>query len=279
MNYLSFAKAAMLASTIVMAASQNASALTDEMALEDGMTPVELVKSFDFDPGLELDRSEYVTTIPSMEDIERVIKSHRQVIVVNKAAKGAEAQTLKIFENGVVKKLVEKRTTTKVVDGKKIKETVSEEKESVKISTGREKTETAKSGRSYLSTTPKGFFRPTKVYEMYYSNTWKADMPNAVFFIGGIAIHATTESHYAELGTRASGGCVRVRQEVSDQVRKMVMDTGLGSQEGQYGKTTESYRRWLITKNTVSVDGINRNSGDVLNKKLNSWDTVIVVYE
>lgn len=278
MKYMSFAKALLLASTLSLGFA-HANELTDEMALEEGMTPIELVDSLDFEPTLKLNRSEYVTTIPSMEDIENVIKSHRQVIVVNKASKGAEAQTLKVFQNGAIKQLTEKRKVKKTVNGKVAYETVTELKDAVKISTGREKTEKAKSGRTYISTTPKGFFRPTSVYEMYYSNTWKADMPNAVFFIGGIAIHATTESHYAELGTRASGGCVRTRLETSEEIRKLVMDSGLGSQPGQFGKVTESYRRWKITKNQVSVDGINRHSGDITGKKLSSWDTVIVVYE
>ncbi len=278
MKYTSFAKTLLLASTLSLG-FVHAATFTDEMALEDGMTPIELMDSVNFEPTLNLDRSEYVTTIPSMEDIENVIKSHRQVIVVNKASKGAEAQTLKVFQNGAIKKLTEKRSITKTVNGKKVTETVIELKDAVKISTGREKTETAKSGRTYISTTPKGFFRPTSVYEMYYSNTWKADMPNAVFFIGGIAIHATSQSHYAELGTRASGGCVRTRLETSEEIRKLVMDSGRGSQPGQYVKVTESYRRWKMTKNDVLVDGINRNTGDMLGKKLSSWDTVIVVYE
>lgn len=278
MKHASYVTTLLLASTLSMGLAQ-AAAFTDEMALEDGMTPAELMETSDFNPEFNLNRSEYVTTIPSMEDIQNVINSHRQVIVVNKAGKGTDAQTLKVYQNGVIKQLSENKTITKIVAGKKVTETISELKDAVKISTGREKNEKAKSGRVYFSTTPKGFFRPTKVYDMYYSNTWKADMPNAVFLVGGIAIHATTQSHYAELGTRASGGCVRTRLEVSNQIRKLVMDSGRGSQPGQFKKVTESHRRWRITNNTVSVDQIKRSTGDILNGKVNSWDTVIVVYE
>ena len=104
-------------------------------------------------------------------------------------------------------------------------------------------------------------------------------MPNAVFFIGGIAVHATGTSHYPELGTRASGGCVRTKLEISKLIREKVMETGRGSQAGQFKMVKESEGRNRITNNMVVVDKINRQTGDIVNGKLNSWDTVIVVYE
>ncbi len=246
--------------------SLNVFALSDEQALEEGMTPIEEMS--DFTGEMKFDRSEYVTTIPSEEDIAKVIGSTKQVILVNKASKGPGAQTLRVYRDGVILPLMENNVS----------------KDFVKISTGREKEETAASGRVYLSTTPKGFFRPQRVYTMYYSNTWQADMPNAVFFCPtfskecGIAIHATTESHYAELGSRASGGCVRTRNEISSQIRELVMDTGLGHEAGRFSTITESHRRWLVTKNSVVVDNLDRYSG-IFISKVNSWDTVIVVYE
>ena len=35
-------------------------------------------------------------------------------------------------------------------------------------------------------------------------------MPFAIFFNGGIALHSTTEGHYAQLGIKDSGGCSRL---------------------------------------------------------------------
>ena len=35
-------------------------------------------------------------------------------------------------------------------------------------------------------------------------------MEYAIFFNGGVALHATTPNHYATLGQKASGGCVRM---------------------------------------------------------------------
>lgn len=267
---------------------RNAEAFTDEMALEDGMTPVtEIGMNAEDLPGImNFKRKEYVTTIPSEDDIAQVIKSHRQVIVINKAASGKDAQTLSVFLNGVIKPILETTEIKKIVNGRTVKQTITEEKESVKISSGREKNEKATSGREYFSTTPKGFFRPQRLYKMYYSNTWKADMPNAIFINCsrlnfnkecGIAIHATSTSHYAALGKRDSGGCVRTKLEVSKQLRELVMETGLGT--SQFTIKNEGYRRDKILGNTIVTDLINRDSGDIINKKINSWDTVIVIYE
>lgn len=232
--------------TLLTIGTSSAFALTDQEALEDGMMPIE-----DY---VVSEMKAVVTPGLNSEGVARAAQSHRLVIAINKAAKGPDAQTLRIFENGV--------------------EILKE-----KISTGREKEEKAKSGRVYFSTTPKGFFRPTKVYRDYMSYTWQAPMPNAVFFIGGIAVHATGKSHYPELGTRASGGCVRTKLEISKLIREKVMETGKGKEPGQFKVVKESEGRNRITNNMVVVDKINRQTGDIMNAKLNSWDTVIVVYE
>ena len=232
--------------TLLTIGTTSAFALTDQEALEDGMMPIE-----DY---VVSEMKAVVTPGLNSEGVARAAQSHRLVIAINKAAKGPDAQTLRIFENGV--------------------EVLKE-----KISTGREKEEKAKSGRVYFSTTPKGFFRPTKVYRDYMSYTWQAPMPNAVFFIGGIAVHATGKSHYPELGTRASGGCVRTKLEISKLIREKVMETGKGKEPGQFKILKESEGRNRIANNMVVVDKINRQTGDIMNAKLNSWDTVIVVYE
>lgn len=236
----------MFAGLVATLSNTKAMAFTDEQAMAEGMMPVE-----DY---LISEMNAITTPGLNKEGVEKAVRSNRLVIAVNKARKGPDAQTLTMYENGV--------------------EILKE-----KISTGREKTEIAKSGRKYFSTTPKGFFRPTKIYRDYMSYTWKAPMPNAVFFIGGIALHATTESHYKELGTRASGGCVRLRLEHSKVIREKVMDTGLGSQPGQFKVVKEATGRNVITQNSVIVDKLDRNTGDIINAKVKSWDAVIVVYE
>lgn len=246
MKFISWTKTLMLASAFTLVNSTGAFALTDEEALAEGMTPIE-----------EYMMSEMKATLTpglNSEGVARAVRNHRLVIAINKAAKGPNAQTLTMYENGV--------------------EILKE-----KISTGREKQENSKSGRVYFSTTPKGFFRTTKIYRDYMSHTWQAEMPNAVFFVGGIALHATGKASYPDLGTRASGGCVRLKLEESKIIREKIMDTGMGSQPGQYKIVNEGKGRNRITNNTVSVDQINRNTGNILNAKINSWDTVIIVYE
>lgn len=243
---MKFVKTLMLLTAFAAANISGVHALTDEQAIAEGMTPIEQYMISEMNAAL--------TPGLNSEGVAQAVRSHRLVIAINKAAKGPGAQTLTMYENGV--------------------EILKE-----KISTGREKTEKAKSGRVYLSATPKGYFRATKMYQDYLSYTWNAPMPNAVFFIGGIALHATTKSHYKELGTRASGGCVRLILETSKLIRTKVMDTGRGSQPGQFRVVKEAAGRNIIAGNTVAVDQISRQTGDMLNAKVNSWDTVIIVYE
>lgn len=114
----------------------------------------------------------------------------RLYILVDKAVKGTSptAQTMQVY-----------------LDGQMIYTFL--------VSTGRETPEIAKSGRQYVSVTPTGRFRIDSRYKNYVSKTWQAPMPYAQFFNGGIAIHATVRSHYAALGSRDSGGCVRLHND------------------------------------------------------------------
>jgi hypothetical protein len=219
---------------------------TDEMALEMGMTPAD-----------ELNQEKAAFKL-SPAALERIKQENSLVITVDKRPHtvGGSAQTLIMYQDGI-------------------------EIFRTKISTGLETYVTATSGRTYLRTTPTGFFRPANIYTMYFSNTWKSDMPNAVFLIGGIAIHATPrdDAHQGMLGKRASGGCVRTKLEDSLFIRETVMNTGKGSAPGQFSTVTESYRRWKVTNgNRVTVPAIDRNTGEQ-GAAIQSWDTVVVVHE
>lgn len=231
---------------VITLISLKAFALTDRQALELGMMP--------FEDYMIAEMKAITTPGLNSEGVARAIQTHRLVIAINKSIKGPSAQTLKMYENG-----------TEIL--------------SAKVSTGRERTEHSSSGRIYLSTTPKGYFRPTKIYTDYLSYTWNSPMPNAVFFIGGIAIHATSESAYKQLGTRASGGCIRTKLGVSKLIREKIMETGMGSEEGQYKIVKEAKGRNRVSANSVIVDKVNRYSGEIENSKVLSWDTVVIVYE
>jgi len=111
------------------------------------------------------------------------------------------------------------------------------------------------------------------------SYTWNAPMPNAVFFIGGIAIHAAAKSAYTNLGTRASGGCVRTTLEDSKAIREKIMDSGRGALAGMFKVLAEARGRNRVENNTVSVPQLNRSTGAHLKTSIQSWDTVIIVHD
>ena len=128
----------------------------------------------------------------------------RLLIVVNKALEGTSptAQQMNVF-----------------LDGQLIY--------TFPVSTGRETPEVGKSGRAYFSSTPVGDFRIQHRERHYFSGTWLAPMPYAQFFNGGVAIHATVASHYAALGTRNSGGCVRLHDDNAKIMWDLVDQVGV----------------------------------------------------
>ncbi len=64
------------------------------------------------------------------------------------------------------------------------------------------------SGREGFAT-PRGVFRPQWAAKMWFSRKYDdAPMPNAVFFVGGVAVHGTQATRL--LGQPASHGCVRL---------------------------------------------------------------------
>ncbi len=220
---------------------------TDEMAESLGMTPEDEVEPV-------VNANSTGSSEKSAGSLNQVISDNRVVIVINKAPRGSEAQTLKLFENGV-------------------------EVMKIKVSTGKEERVVSTSGRAYVSTTPTGFYRPTKMYTDYLSYTWNAPMPNAVFFIGGIAIHATGTSNYSKLGSRASGGCVRTTLEDSKKIRELVMESGKGSAAGNYVIAREAAGRNIIRGNSLMVPAISKATGLKAAGTVNSWETVIHVHE
>lgn len=156
------------------------------------------------------------------------------VILVNKSEHGPSSQTLKVYHRGALAYEFD-------------------------VSTGREQWEVAKSGRKYFSVTSTGWFAPTRTYEKYTSKLWEAPMNYSVFFYGGLAIHATVPDHYAELGRRASGGCIRLKEKNAKLVYDLVMSEGKGNVPvfSQTGKIQKS----LFGK--ISLD--------------HGWNTLIIV--
>lgn len=132
-----------------------------------------------------------------------VFKSFAAVIFINKADSGANKQTLKLYVGG-------KHWFT------------------WPVSTGREAWETSKTGKYYFTGTPTGWYNPTWITTLHHSETWDADMPYSVFFNGGIAVHAAAPAYNYKLGTRASGGCVRVHYDNARYLYDLVSFFGKG---------------------------------------------------
>jgi lipoprotein-anchoring transpeptidase ErfK/SrfK len=117
-------------------------------------------------------------------------------LYVSKAASGSLAQHLYMFHKDGANNLVFEQ--------------------SFPVSTGRERHE------KYFTSTPTGLFEldPHRFERVHYSHTWNgAAMPYAMFLNAtlkgtqtGIALHSAS-SHVAQLGSRASGGCVRLPPE------------------------------------------------------------------
>jgi hypothetical protein len=122
-------------------------------------------------------------------------------LYVSKAGEGSLAQHLFVFHKDASGALVFEQ--------------------SFPVSTGREMHE------RYFTDTPEGLFEldPERFEIMHYSHTWHgAAMPWAMFLNAtihgrqtGVALHSATV-HTAELGHRASGGCVRLPSEKAQEL-------------------------------------------------------------
>lgn len=104
-----------------------------------------------------------------------------------------------------------------------------------KVSTGRETFDipTNFNKDPYCSITPKGEFTVERLREEYLSSSWlKKDssgeyaegvsMPYSIFFKEGIAIHAVNQENIKKLGTKASGGCVRVDPKLAKDLFSLI---------------------------------------------------------
>ncbi len=171
--------------SVFMLVSTNVLAADNKAQLDDLMTPDELAaeigntQSTDLSPQVEPFTAEQIFDAYGVD----VYAEFPVVIVINK-----NFQTATVYQNGY-------------------------QVNSFLVSTGRERWETAKSGRQYFTSTPSGWFAPQSYVRNHWSNTWAALMEYAIFFNGGVALHATTPDHYKELGHTASGGCVRMYKD------------------------------------------------------------------
>jgi lipoprotein-anchoring transpeptidase ErfK/SrfK len=73
--------------------------------------------------------------------------------------------------------------------------------------------------------TPVGSFRPIRLERSWYSRKYDwAPMPHSVFFLGGYAIHGTTE--IKRLGRPVSHGCIRLHPANAASFFNLVRQAG-----------------------------------------------------
>lgn len=140
------------------------------------------------------------------------VNEFHYVIVVNKADEGKEAQSIKIYEHGTLIR-------------------------TEKVSTGRDEFEAKgehHSKRDSWSVTPTGYYTPTFLDKDHRSSayggifskiTGGVKMPFAIFFNGDIALHQAPKGTEDALGTKASGGCVRLPESLASDLFTRVEET------------------------------------------------------
>ncbi|MBC7537253.1 MAG: L,D-transpeptidase [Bacteriovorax sp.] len=179
------------------------------------------------------------------------VKEFHYVVVVNKANSGKDAQTIKVYEYGNL-----------IITGS--------------VSTGRDEFEAAgvhNSKRDSWSVTPTGYYTPSFLDKNHksgaYAGKWSwlvggVKMPFAIFFNGDIALHQAPKGTESALGTKASGGCVRLPGEIASEIFARIEETQ-GSRipkfrvdgtvevdlKGHYAYSDAKFSALIIVKNKV----------------------------
>ena len=140
------------------------------------------------------------------------IKEFHYVVVVNKATKGSDAQSIKVYEFGNL-----------IISGK--------------VSTGRDQFEAAgehHAKKDSWSVTPTGYYTPNFLdinhKSAAYGGKWSwlvggVKMPYAIFFNGNIALHQAPKGTESALGENASGGCIRLPESIASDIFARIQET------------------------------------------------------
>jgi hypothetical protein len=140
------------------------------------------------------------------------VKDFRYVIVINKAKQGLDSQTIKVYEDGNL--IIKDR-----------------------VSTGRDDYETIGqhySKKNIWAVTPTGYYTPLFLDKNHKSDSFGSKwswlhggvkMPYAIFFNEGIALHQAPKGTEGNLGTNASGGCVRISKNIASDIFSRIEET------------------------------------------------------
>lgn len=192
----------------------------------------------------------YVNFSEAMLEEKPWIKDFKFVVVVNKAEEGADSQSIRIYKNGTLITLGEVQSylsnfnryesDPKIANERayRISElnglTAQGQDTVFKVSTGRNAFEIKgmnHSQKDNWTVTPSGFFtlqtlsakHKSEAYSRSFCDSFAAKalgsvlnkemctmMEYAMFFNGGIALHKAIPGTEPKLGSKASGGCVRL---------------------------------------------------------------------
>jgi hypothetical protein len=134
------------------------------------------------------------------------------------------------------------------------------------VSTGRERVEYNSAGDELPSFTPQGYYEldPKRMFVDYTSAQWGEPMPYSMFFqwkkdgkLTGLAIHAATDDEVAQLGSRASAGCVRLPPQAARDLFNLVQTRYRGA-----------VPKFETDPRTLTID----NNGALLHKRDGSFE-------
>jgi hypothetical protein len=239
--------------TMENAINLETSSFTDEMAQSLGMT--ESSKALISQINKDLNATE--NGIYDLRDDEANSRMSKVVVIINEDDRdellNPEGQSAKLYIDGRLEGIFD-------------------------VSTGSRRTKVTSSGRKYTAYTPHGFFRPKKAYQQYYSYTFfGSNMKYAVFFKGGIATHRT--GAVAKLGTRDSGGCIRLTEENARKINQSIVETGephRNTASERICKNGTCLNRTMYT-NREKYNDLNRTTGEEVLKQIWSYDATIIV--
>jgi lipoprotein-anchoring transpeptidase ErfK/SrfK len=228
--------------------------LTDEMAQELGMTPVENVVANELKM-MSKNASEGI----DLKDDTVTSRLAKVVVIINEGDRDAmmnpEGQTAKLYIDGRLENTFD-------------------------VSTGSRAMKKTTSGRTYIAVTGHGVFRPNSAHLRWFSRTFfGADMRYAVFFNGGIASHKT--GALKTLGQRASGGCVRMKEHEAKIVNEAMRATGEGHDNYSSYKFCNSAGTKCYYNDTykdrIQLPKVKRWTGEETKSNQWTYDAVYVV--
>lgn len=251
-SLLSFSAFALLDEPMVDSFEMN-SLLSEDQAIELGMT-----KKSELNQLQAINNTKAILKGLNINDDAANSKKAKIVVIINdgiRSGSNPEGQTLKLYQDGILVNIYD-------------------------VSTGSHREVTTTSGNVYVAKTPIGFYRPKRAYYEYYSKSfYGSNMKYAVFFHLGFATHTTSATW--RLGTRASGGCVRMHEEDARTVNETLIETGephrKTATETICDKEGENCLGRTLYLNRIRLHDISSGNATPLSKRIWTYPSLFIV--